>query len=218
VIKGVSYKAYIAVVLMLASGRWDWIAGWIYIEVFLAFDAASALVVIPRNPELLIERSRRSQDVKAWDKVIMPIASGILPFLAGLLPAWIYDMVGARSAAQSPGSGFGPDHDRTCHCGLGYGRQCFFLSNCAYPGGNGTQCCIGRSISLDQAYGLCGRNPVFIGIPFLLSSWWALIPSVGSLILCVLRTSLEDRTLIEELPGYADYVKRVKIRLISEIW
>jgi len=31
----------------------------------LAFAAPTALVVIPRSPELLIERSRRSQDVKA---------------------------------------------------------------------------------------------------------------------------------------------------------
>jgi len=34
-------------------------------EAILAFAAPTALVVIPRSPELLIERSRRSQDVKA---------------------------------------------------------------------------------------------------------------------------------------------------------
>jgi hypothetical protein len=30
-IKGVMYKAYVGVVLMLSAGRWNWGAGWLYV-------------------------------------------------------------------------------------------------------------------------------------------------------------------------------------------
>ena len=91
-IKGVLYKAYVAVVLMLCAGRWNWIAGWLYVIIFLLFDAATALVVLPRTPDLLIERSRSHPGVKSWDKVIMPVAAGLLPLMswiiAGLDERW----------------------------------------------------------------------------------------------------------------------------------
>jgi hypothetical protein len=68
VIKGVTYKAYVAAVLMFAAGSWKWIAGWVYVIIFLLFDLATALVVFPRSPELLIERSTTHSDAKTWKK------------------------------------------------------------------------------------------------------------------------------------------------------
>jgi protein-S-isoprenylcysteine O-methyltransferase Ste14 len=34
----------------------------------------------------------------------------------------------------------------------------------------------------------------------------------------VIRTALEDRTLQKELPGYAEYTRRVQYRLLPSIW
>jgi protein-S-isoprenylcysteine O-methyltransferase Ste14 len=36
--------------------------------------------------------------------------------------------------------------------------------------------------------------------------------------LLILRTALEDKTLQKELPGYAEYVQRVRYRLFPGIW
>jgi protein-S-isoprenylcysteine O-methyltransferase Ste14 len=69
------------------------------------------------------------------------------------------------------------------------------------------------------------RHPAYIGgilyelgVSVLLASWWALIASGLSATLLVLRAGLEDRTLQVELPGYADYVQKVRYRLIPGIW
>ena len=59
-------------------------------------------------------------------------------------------------------------------------------------------------------FGLC--------IPLFLGSWWALIPGVLIVILFVIRTALEDRTLQNELPGYAYYAQRVRYRLLPGVW
>jgi protein-S-isoprenylcysteine O-methyltransferase Ste14 len=36
--------------------------------------------------------------------------------------------------------------------------------------------------------------------------------------LYVARTALEDRTLQDELPGYREYVRQVRYRLVPGIW
>jgi protein-S-isoprenylcysteine O-methyltransferase Ste14 len=34
----------------------------------------------------------------------------------------------------------------------------------------------------------------------------------------VARTAMEDRTLVAELPGYAEYAGRVRARLVPGLW
>ena len=63
-----------------------------------------------------------------------------------------------------------------------------------------------------------GAILVELGVPILLSSWWALSISFLTIFLLVLRTALEDRALHQELTGYADYSARVRYRLLPGIW
>jgi protein-S-isoprenylcysteine O-methyltransferase Ste14 len=56
------------------------------------------------------------------------------------------------------------------------------------------------------------------GTVLALNSVWTLIPVAVALILAVIRTALEDRTLREELPGYQEYTQRVHYRLFPGIW
>ncbi len=55
-------------------------------------------------------------------------------------------------------------------------------------------------------------------IPLILGSLYAFLPLTLYGALMILRTYLEDETLREKLPGYAEYVERVKFRLIPWIW
>lgn len=54
--------------------------------------------------------------------------------------------------------------------------------------------------------------------PIMVGSWWSYIP-VGFVIAGgAIRTSLEDKTLIAELPGYLEYTQITRYRLIPGIW
>jgi protein-S-isoprenylcysteine O-methyltransferase Ste14 len=55
-------------------------------------------------------------------------------------------------------------------------------------------------------------------LALLLGSYWALLPGSLASALIIIRTFLEDRTLIKELPGYADYAHQVRYRLLPGIW
>jgi protein-S-isoprenylcysteine O-methyltransferase Ste14 len=69
------------------------------------------------------------------------------------------------------------------------------------------------------------RHPMYVSViltilcvPVLLGSLYALIPAGLIVALFVLRTALEDRTLQAELPGYADYARTVRWKLVPGIW
>jgi protein-S-isoprenylcysteine O-methyltransferase Ste14 len=69
------------------------------------------------------------------------------------------------------------------------------------------------------------RHPAYLGAvlgelaaPILFASWWTFAPGGFAVILLVLRTALEDRTLKAELNGYDDYAHQVPYRLLPGVW
>ena len=66
--------------------------------------------------------------------------------------------------------------------------------------------------------GYAGNILAVFGIVLALGSAWTLIPAVVALIITMVRTVLEDQTLQQELPGYRNYVQRVRYRLIPGIY
>ena len=219
VFRGVMYKAYVAVVLMLSAGRWNWWAGWLFVFIFLMFDLATALEVIPKDPTLLIERSKSHPDAKSWDKVIMPLAAGLLP-----LVGWIIAGLNLRWGWQPP-------MDRSWQLiGFlftvsGHGIVVWAMSaNTYFSPQVRIQTERGHTVANTGPYkfirhpGYVGAILFTVGVPILLGSWWALIPNLVAVVFFIIRTALEDKTLIKELPGYADFVESVKFRLIPGIW
>ena len=51
-----------------------------------------------------------------------------------------------------------------------------------------------------------------------LGSLWALVPAALVGLALVVRTELEDKTLANELQGYRDYQRRVRHKLIPNVW
>ena len=82
----------------------------------------------------------------------------------------------------------------------------------------------GHTVCRDGPYrfvrhpGYVGANLQSLGIPLLLGSCWALVPGLVAGALMTLRTWSEDRTLQAELPGYREFVREVRHRLVPGIW
>jgi len=54
----------------------------------------------------------------------------------------------------------------------------------------------------------------FLGVPLLVGSWWGLAIAPLFAVLFAVRARIEECTLLAGLPGYADYVARVRYRLL----
>jgi protein-S-isoprenylcysteine O-methyltransferase Ste14 len=59
---------------------------------------------------------------------------------------------------------------------------------------------------------------LFLGTPFALASWWGLVPAALLLAALVWRLLDEESYLARSLPGYTDYQRRVRTRLVPGIW
>ena len=68
-------------ILFLAAGTLDWLWGWVLLAILASFMAAHPLILVPINPELLVERGKglRDQGVKAWDRWVAALAAGVMP-------------------------------------------------------------------------------------------------------------------------------------------
>ncbi|WP_292387755.1 methyltransferase family protein [Methanosarcina sp. UBA5] len=69
------------------------------------------------------------------------------------------------------------------------------------------------------------RHPGYAGMilfygctPFIIGSFYGLIPALLLAIAFVFRTYFEDRMLYEELLGYKEYTRKVRHRLVPFIW
>ncbi len=60
--------------------------------------------------------------------------------------------------------------------------------------------------------------PIYAGISLMLQSPWGLAPLPLIVLVLVARIQNEEKVLIEGLSGYANYVKKVKWRLVPFIW
>jgi protein-S-isoprenylcysteine O-methyltransferase Ste14 len=58
----------------------------------------------------------------------------------------------------------------------------------------------------------------FVAMALLLGSWWGLALSPVFVVLFSIRAGFEERALIDGLPGYADYLARVRYRLVPGVW
>ena len=207
-------------VLFLLAGRLDWVWGWIILTITAVFLAAHPIILIPINPELLAERESgfRQENVKAWDRYLGPAAAGM-----GIL-VWV--VAGLDIRFQWTGSFPLPLHlaGLVAHV-AGYGlflwamaSNTFFAEAVRIQDKRDHQVAAGGPYRVVRHPGYAGAILSILASPFLLGSWWGGVPALIGLFLYCLRTSLEDKVLLKELPGYADYAARIRFRLIPGVW
>jgi protein-S-isoprenylcysteine O-methyltransferase Ste14 len=207
--------------LFFVAGRLDWIWGWALLIVIAAFLAAHPLILIPINPELLAEREKGllAPNVKAWDRWVAALAAGVFP-----MASWIVAGLDVRW-------GWTRSMPLAYHIGgllvtvMGYALFLWAMaSNAFFAEGVRIQAERGHTVSTGGPYRYV-RHPGYTGAilsqavtPLLLGSPWALIPAIASVVLYVVRTYLEDKTLMQELPGYAEYAQQTRCRLLPGVW
>jgi protein-S-isoprenylcysteine O-methyltransferase Ste14 len=62
--------------------------------------------------------------------------------------------------------------------------------------------------------GYLGKLLSLLAFPLVLEAYWAFLPTALAAAILWTRTVREDRFLQERLPGYADYARRVRWRLV----
>lgn len=204
----------LGLLFFLTAGTISFMNGWIYIGTMGVVMGAGFILLYKKDKKLLEKRVRTRE--KETPQRVFVVISGILVTamyaLPGLdyrfgwssVPVWLQMLGGGLLVA-------------------GYVMNIFVMLQNSYAS---------RVIEIQEDQKLIDtgmykvvRHPMYmsmsllyIGTPLLLGSYIGLIPGMLFPFILVLRITNEEKVLKEGLPGYEDYMKRVKYRLIPNIW
>ena len=217
------FIAYLLIPLVLLACGWDlgWWQAWIYSAIIFIAGVGGRIWADRVHPGLQAERVKfeKAPGVKAWDKILGPLTAISVGYP-------LYVVAGLDHRFQwYPISSIWLNILGLILCGLGYGlavwalaENRFFSSVVRIQTERGHVVCDSGPYRYIRHPGYAGNLLPLVGIVLALGSVWALIPAAVALVIVVIRTELEDRTLKAELPGYADYAQRVRYRLIPGIY
>ena len=208
----------IAVILFLAAGRLSWTWAWVYLGICLVSVLINGPIMLRTSPETIAERGELKMTRK-WDKIVSGLYAlamyFALPLVAGLDVrfGWARDISVAWHVASAVVFAVGLELSAWAMIANAY-----FSTAVRIQSDRGHTVCSTGPYRFVRHPGYVGFILQSISVPFLLGSLWALIPGITAMVLMIIRTSLEDRTLQAELPGYQDYVQDVRYRLVPGIW
>lgn len=218
VVKGVATVLFMLVLLFVPAGTLHWPEAWLLLLLYFTMVSGVMIWMKKKAPGLLKERMSRNKEIKSWDKILMTIYSFLLiillvvPGLDAVRFGWSNVPLFAKIL------GF-----------IGYFPALFFgfwaMKENAYASD------VVR-IQEDRGHTVCTtgpyrfvRHPMYVGVilfilcfPLSLGSLYSLLPASLIIVLFIIRTSLEDKALQKELPGYKEYAQKVRYRLFPGVW
>ena len=204
----------VGALIFLPAGTLHYLYGWLFVALLFVPMLIAGFVMLAKSPALLKKRLD-AKEKQATQKGVLAF-SGLI-FIAGFvvagldhrfgwstMPVWV--VITASVLFLSA-----------------YGLYAEVMRENAY---------LSRTVKVEQGQtvvdtGLYGvvRHPMymatillFLMIPLILGSWYALIPFAFYPGIIVVRLLDEEELLTKELPGYSEYKQKVKYRIIPFVW
>jgi protein-S-isoprenylcysteine O-methyltransferase Ste14 len=207
-----------AAILFLIAGRFNWMWAWVFLAICVVSMLINGSFMLRTSPETIAERGR-PKATKSWDKVVgglwalvlflvVPVVAALdarLGLTRDLNVAW--NIAGAVVLATGLGI-----------AGWAMIANAFFSTAVRIQTERGHTVCRTGPYAVVRHPGYVGFGLQSIGTPLTLGSLWALIPGLTAVAIMVIRTMLEDRMLHAELPGYREFARNVRYRLVAGIW
>ena len=213
----VGLAAVMGAVLFLSAGTVRYWQGWVYLAVFTGASLVITLDLLRRDPALLERRMRGgpTAEKRGAQKIIMLFAS--LSFVALLVvPALDRRFAWSRVPLLLEIAG-----DVLVAVGF-YFIAIVYRAN-TYTAAT-VQVAEGQKVVSTGPYAIV-RHPMYasasiylIGTPLALGSWWGFLPLAVFIPFLIWRLIDEERMLVAELPGYVEYQRGVRYRLVPGLW
>jgi protein-S-isoprenylcysteine O-methyltransferase Ste14 len=217
-IKGFVTNLVFTAILFICAGRINYTQGW----VFLSINILSTLLnyfTIHKNSELINERSNLGEGIKSWDKLLLGLSAliyVIVVVLAGLDSGRFHPTLKINGYLCISGvilTVIGQILFLTARS-----QNNFFSTVVRIQKDRGHVVCDNGLYKIVRHPGYFGMIISMMGLPLITTSLWSAIPALIAIILLLIRTSLEDKTLINELDGYLEYTGKTRFKLIPLVW
>ena len=201
-------------VLFIPAGTWAYREAWLFIALLFTPIFIMGVVLFVKNPELLRKRLEMKEREKAQKSVVA--LSGLL-LVASFIVAGLDHRFGWSNVPTTIVI------IASVLLLVGYALYAEVLRENVYLS-RVVEVQEGQHVIDTGLYGIV-RHPMYLAvtllyfaIPLVLGSWWALLVMFPCVLLLAARIKNEEQVLHQGLPGYTDYTKRVRHRMIPWVW
>jgi protein-S-isoprenylcysteine O-methyltransferase Ste14 len=206
-----------AALLFVPAGTFDYWQAYVFMGVFVGGSAAITVYLAIKDPKLLERRMKvgPTAEKEPTQKIIMVfallgfIALLVIPalnrrFMWSSVPPWV-SVIGDSLVA------------------LGFSLVYFVIRENSYAAST-IQVAEGQTVISTGPYAVvrhpmyAGALPLLIGTPLALGSWWGLGALIFFIPALIWRLLDEERFLHRNLPGYTEYTRKVRYRLVPFVW
>ena len=200
--------------LFVPAGTLAYRGAWLFIALLFAPILVMGVVLMIKNPELLRKRLEMKEREKEQKGVVA--LSGLL-LVASFIVAGLDYRLGWSHVSNIIVS------IASVVLLVGYALYSEVLRENVYLS-RVVEVQEGQRVIDTGLYGIV-RHPMYfavtllyLAIPLVLGSWWALLVISPCVLLLAARIKNEEQVLHQGLPGYTDYTKRVRYRMIPWVW
>jgi len=216
ILRNLVFIAVLSAVLFAIAGRFDWPGGYAFLGAMGAGAVVMESWLALTNPGLLWDRKDHKQKRPLYDRILLPL-------LFALFPLWL-----AYMAFEVHILGI----DRMPRWANFAGAAVVFFGfagNILVFRANRFATAV---VKVQEAQTVCDREPyaivrhpmyaigvlIYFAIPFALGTWTGLAGAPLLSLLLAIRVLFEEAQLKRELAGYAEYMAKVRYRLIPFVW
>ena len=203
--------------LFVAAGTVDYWQAWVYLGIFGISSSITTLDLLKRDPALLERRMRGgpTAEQRGVQKIIMAFTSigfGALVLVPALDRRFGWSRVPTSIVIAAD-----------ILVALGFVFIFFVYRENTFTAAT-IQVTEGQTVVSTGPYALV-RHPMYAsallylaGTPHALGSYWGLVPIVTTIPFIIWRILDEERFLAAHLPGYTEYQRRIRYRLLPLVW
>ncbi len=208
---------FFAVLLCVPAGTIHYWQAWVFIAVFMIATMGPSMYLAVKHPEALARRmhggpkaeTRPVQKLVMWAVLTSVFATGVVSALY-----WRFGWSSVPTAVVVLGNA-------VVGVSLVAAQWVVIQNNFA---GASISVEAGQPVISTGVYGIV-RHPMYIcalimmfATPLALGSYWGLVPVIASAPALMIRIFDEEKMLRAELPGYIDYTRKVRYRLLPYVW
>lgn len=213
-VRGLAAVVLLALLLFVPAGTLRWWQAWLFLSSLLLPAVLFAVHLLRRDPELL-ERRMRTREREEPQRRILRLG-GVLFLAAYVLPG-----LDRRSGWSSVPAALSVAADAVVVAGyllfVRVLRENRFASRVV-------EVEEGQQLVTSGPYALV-RHPMYVSTlavylpsPLALGSYWGLLAAVWLVPLLVARIRNEEEVLRRNLPGYEEYARKTRFRLVPGVW
>ncbi|CAM5726463.1 isoprenylcysteine carboxylmethyltransferase family protein [Mycolicibacterium aubagnense] len=214
---GVLGIIFFALLLCVPAGTIHYWQAWVFITVFMIGTMGPSMYLAVKNPEALARRmhggpkaeTRPVQKLVMWAVLTSVFATGVVSALD-----WRFGWSSVPTAVAVLGN---------VVVGLSLVAAQWVVIQNSFAGAS-ISVEAGQPVISTGLYGIV-RHPMYIcalimmfATPLALGSYWGLVPVIASAAALIIRIVDEEEMLRAELPGYRDYTRKVRYRLLPYVW